>query len=571
MNILIQNLSKDYEGKTVFENINGSVDEGDRIGLIGANGIGKTTLVKIISGRETASGGSISISPSRVKISYLSQSLNEYNEEEFYKNFDKHSTDLKRLMQQIGIEEESLERQADTLSGGEKTKLMLSDALLKDSDLLILDEPTNHLDIESISFLEKIINRLKKTIIIISHDRYFLDRTVNKVWELSRSELREYSGNYRNYKEQKENEQKNILKEYGKQQREIKHLNEIIAEKKQWFEKAHNAAGQNDFYRAKAKKHISVMKSKEKQLERLKENEIEKPGEELSPCFQIINKSIINMKLPRYIMEVRKLDKSFDTKHVLQSVSFHICKGDKAAITGRNGSGKTTLLRIINSIDKDYEGSVYINPSIKIAYFSQQLENIDYERSILDNLLEEGVTANEARTLLASLLFRGDDVFKKAGVLSLGERCRVSIAKIILSGANLLILDEPTNYMDITSKEKIEEVLKLFKGSIIFVSHDRYFMNAIANRVFEIQNGKINIFEGNYDSYLAEKQEKAIKENTAEDYRNIKDNIARLECELAFIGGRLDEKLEEEEKKKMNDRFLLAAKELRTLKNKINN
>lgn len=570
MNILIQNLGKDYNAKIVFENINGKVNEGEKIGLIGANGIGKTTLVKLISGREGADRGSISISPDRAKIVYLSQSLNEYNEEEFYRNSEKHSADLKKLMQQIGIEEESLGRPADTLSGGEKTKLMLSNVLLEASDLLILDEPTNHLDIESISFLEKIINNIPKTMIIISHDRYFLDKTVNKIWELTKNELREYTGNYQSYKEQKEIEQRNIQKEYEKQQREIKHLNEIIIEKKQWFEKAHNAAGQNDFYRAKAKKHISVMRSKEKQLDRIKEKEIEKPREEISPCFQIINKNIINMKLPHYIMEVNKLKKCFGKKQVLQSVSFQLCKGDKTAVTGRNGSGKTTLLRIINGIDRDYEGKIYINPSIKTAYFSQQLENLSYDKSILDNLLDEGVTAQEARTLLASLLFRGDDVFKNVGVLSLGERCRVSIARIILSGANLLILDEPTNYMDIVSKEKIEEVLKLFKGSIIFVSHDRYFMNAIANRIFELEDGKIKIFDGNYDFYLTKKQENAAAENSAENYKSIRDNIAKLECELAFLSGKLDEKLEEEEKQQLNDKFLKTAKELRRLKEKIN-
>ena len=229
---------------------------------------------------------------------------------------------------------------------------------------------------------------------------------------------------------------------------------------------------------------------------------------------------------------------------------------------GENGVGKTTLLKIICGLDKDFCGNLKIHPSVKIGFFAQERDNLNSEATVLDDVLLEGNTVEETRLLLAGLLFRGDDVFKKIRNLSMGEKGRVAFAKLILSGANLLVLDEATNYMDIVSKEKIEEVLEEFRGSIIFVSHDRYFIRRLANKVFTIENRKLYCFEGNYDYYLAKRKDQQAQKEIGTDYRTVAENIKRLELELAFLSGKLDETVDEEEKEKLNERFLAVAREL---------
>lgn len=322
MNINISNISKDYEGRLVFEGINGVISSGEKIALIGTNGIGKTTLGKIIAGIETFDKGSIDCSPKNGRISYLNQDFqaNDYSNESLkgsrYLQADK---EINRLLSEMEITEDNNPVDLESLSGGEKTKLMLSRVLLQQADLLVLDEPTNHLDLDSRLLLEKIINKLKKTIIIISHDRYFIDKTVSKIWELSDKGLREYSGNYSSYKQQKEIEVKNQQKEHQKQQKQMSHLKDIINERKEWFNKAHKAAGQDDFLRGKSKKHVSVMRSKERQLQRLEENKIDPPKEELTPFFHIINKGLLNLRLPQYIIQSSKLIPSPSIKILINS------------------------------------------------------------------------------------------------------------------------------------------------------------------------------------------------------------------------------------------------------------
>jgi ATPase subunit of ABC transporter with duplicated ATPase domains len=422
---------------------------------------------------------------------------------------------------------------------------------------------------ESVSWLEGVINSLKKTVFIISHDRYFLDKTADKIWELSSKDLKEYEGNYTSYKLQKELETRNQLKEYDKQQREIRHLNEVINDRKDWFNKAHKAAGQNDFLRSKAKKHVSIMRAKEKQLARLEENKIERPREEIAACFELLNKSINGIKLPQYLVQGKDLDKSYDERVILSKASFSIMRGDKIALLGKNGTGKTTLIKMLNGLDKDFSGTITVNPSVKIGYFAQELETLNYENTILDNVLQNNVTQNEARLLLACLLFRGEDVFKKAKNLSMGEKCRVAFAKLILSGANLLILDEPTNYMDIVSKEKIEDILEEFQGSMLFVSHDRYFVNRLFDKIKQLDNCKLSTYMGGYEEYLKKVENDKKAEVSKESYNSIKDTISKLECELAFISGRFMDKLTEAEKQELNDRFLKVAREINMYKDKI--
>jgi len=578
MNINFSGLSKGYEGKTIFENIRGQISDGDKVGLIGSNGVGKTTLVKVLAGREDRDAGEISYSPTYIKTLYLPQHPEFDKGISVYEDIVKflfqwtknnNSEDVsdidalaKTALNRVGLEEDIWNHHAINLSGGEKTKLVLARIFVCDFDFLVLDEPTNHLDMDSYERLEDFIKSLDKPMLIISHDRLFLDNVVNTIWELTPQGLKVYQGNYTNYKLQKEIEIKNITKEYHKQQTRIQQLKAVISDRENWYHKAHKSAGQNDYLRARAKKHAGTLKAKKTQLERLEKEKIDRPQKELSPAFNVINKNIVGKKFPRFLIQGKNISKSFGENQVLKNISFNIERGDRIAVIGANGSGKTTFLKTICGIYDDYSGSLRINPSVNIGYFSQELENLDYEATILDDVIKEGATLQETRLLLASLLFRGDAVFKKIGNLSMGEKGRVAFAKLILSGANLLVLDEPTNYMDIQSKEKVEEALEEFQGSIIFVSHDRYFINRLASRIFLIEDKKLRIFEGNYEYYLSKSRKEKIDQEKEKLNRDIRESIMKLELELAYLGGKLDQTIDEEEKEELNRRYLELAREL---------
>ena len=573
MNVIFESISKSFGNKIIFENLTGNISSGDRIGILGANGIGKTTLARILAGLESQDSGDLIFSPENIKVLYIEQ-YPEFDEkitvyDELYKHALRGSTPeradwiTRECFKKVDLDRKLWNQRAMTLSGGEKTKLVLCRAMVCKYDILILDEPTNHLDMESCEKLEEFLAKLDKTLLVISHDRYFLDNIVTKIWEFSRTGIKTYEGNYSEYKYQKDIETKNQMKEYNKQQREIRHLKQMITERKSWYKSAHNAAGQNDFYRSKSKKQAGVIKAKQKQLERLEASKIERPQKELSPAFDIINKNIIGQKFPPVLVQVQDLSKRFGERQIFENVSTSIMRQDKVAILGKNGTGKTTFLRILRGLDKAYEGKVNINPSVKTGYFAQELDNLKEGNTVLDEALSVGGTQEEVRALLACLLFKGDDVFKKIELLSMGEKCRMAFAKLILSGANLLILDEPTNYMDILSREKIEQVLEDFQGSIIFVSHDRYLVSRIANKVLEIENLKLKYYNGGYEYYLEKKQKAQAKSKVSQ---NIEDEIRRLELELAYLGGRLDLTLDEEEKNYLNEKFLATARMLNEYK-----
>lgn len=573
MSLRFQGLCKSYQGKMVFENISGSINGKDKIGLIGINGIGKTTLARILAGEELYDQGEIKLSPADSTILYIEQhpvfdiNISVYDELFRLAVSDSSSkitdieTKVKMTLNKVSLDQQKWGQRAASLSGGEKTKLALCKAMVSSYDLLILDEPTNHLDLKSYDWLEEFMHSLEQPILVISHDRYFLDNVVNKIWELTAKGIKVYPGNYSDYKVQKENELKTIAREYEKQQMEIRHLREVINERKNWYQGAHKAAGTNDFYRSKAKKHASVFKAKRKQLERIERDEISKPEKPTAPGFQVINKNIIGTKFPRFLVRGKNLSKSFDEKVILRGVSFDIRRSDKIAVIGDNGAGKTTFLKTICGLEK-YSGTVSINPSVKIGYFAQELDSLHHDVSVLDDVLSVGAAVDDAMSILAALLFRGDDVYKKIANLSMGEKGRVVFAKLILSGANLLVLDEPTNYMDIPSKEKIEDVLDEFMGSIIFISHDRYFIKRLANRVFVIDNQNLYCYDGDFEYYLTKCREQKRKEEIGAEYNDLAENISRLECELAFLGGKLNEVLDEEEKELLSKKYLAVAKEL---------
>ncbi len=575
MIISFTGISKGYNGKNVFENLSGQINNGDKIGLIGVNGIGKTTLVNLLAGKEKEDAGEIRYSLSDIKILYIQQ----YPEFEYgvsvyedaikfltqwnpYKKLEDYEPMVRRALNRVGLDEEKWEQQATNLSGGEKTKLILSRIFACDFDLLILDEPTNHLDLESYLWLEEFIKGLDKPMLTISHDRFFLDNTVNRIWELTSKGLKVYEGNYSNYRVQKEIELKSIAREYEKQQTRIQELKVMISDRENWYHRAHRSAGQNDYLRARAKKQAGALKAKKTQLKRLERERVEKPRKELSPAFDVINKNIIDKKFPKFLIQGRNISKNFEKKQILKDISFNVKRGERIAVIGANGSGKSTFLKILCGLYDEYTGTLRIVPSVNIAYFSQELEDLDYESTIIEELLVKGSPIQDVRLLLASLLFRGDDVYKKIGNLSMGEKGRVAFAKLILSGANLLVLDELTNYMDIESREKVEEALEQFEGSIIFVSHDRYFIKRLADRIFVIENKKLHSYDGNYEYYLAKIRNGEVDENKEKKHRDLKEDIMKLEVELAYLGGKLDETLDHEEKEELNRRYLEIAKEL---------
>ncbi len=577
MNLQFINLSKSYKGKWVFENINGQVNDGDRIGLIGTNGVGKSTLARLLAGIEESDAGRIIRSPSYIDVLYVQQ----------YPEFEKGITVyedacraaprslmdagsvVEKALNEVGLGKDKWQQRARDLSGGEKTRLLLCRALLKSFDLLILDEPTNHLDMEACEWLEGFMTEQKPPVLIISHDRYFLDNAVNKIWELTPGGLKEYEGNYSAYRDQKNIEEKSIAKEYQKQQTRIQHLRQAIYERKGWYQSAHKSAGQIDFYRSKAKKHANVLKAKQKELERIEAERIDKPRKALSPAFEVINKGVDAQRLPPFLVKAKGITKAFGQRVLFEDVTFNIRRRDRIALIGQNGVGKTTLFRILCGEEGEFDGTLTVNPSVGIGYFAQEFGNLSSDATILDEVLAVGAMEQEARLLLAGLLFRGDDVFKRIGNLSMGERGRVAFAKLILSGASLLVLDEPTNYMDIGSREKIEEVLGEFGGSIIFVAHDRYFIKKLANRIFVIEDKRLRCYDGGYEYYLSKLKEKRVKERAGTHYGRLLDDIRRLECHLAFLGGKLNEAVDADEKGRLNQEYLATARELNRCKEKL--
>jgi len=578
MKLSFERLVKMYGGQVVFEDISGEINPGDIIGLIGVNGVGKTTLARILRGLEPFDSGQVNLFPSGGKVLYVEQfpsfdpDVSVYDEvsrsasEGMEGKTSEVSGTVKKVLNRMGLEETMWNQKAASLSGGEKTKLSLCKAMVREFDFLLLDEPSNHLDMESCQVLEEFLLGLGKPVLAISHDRYLLDTVANKIWELTGDGLKVYEGNYSDYKKQKEIETRNAEKEYEKQQARIEHLKKVISDRRDWYASAHKGAGQNDFYRSKAKKHTSVMKAKERELEKLEENKLERPRKEVSPAFEVINKNVAPVKFPPVLMRGENLSKSFGEKVIFDNASFCIGRGEKAALVGPNGAGKTTFLRMVCRLDRDFGGTISITPSVKVGYFAQELDDLDEDASILEYVAGNDIPPGEARLLLASLHFRRDEVFKRIGDLSMGERGRTAFARLILSGANMLVLDEPTNYMDIVSREKIEEVLSEFNGAVLFVSHDRYFIKRLATKILRIKHKKIISYDGGFDYYMQKCMEEKEIIEIGEEYKTLTDDIRRLECHLAFLSGQLNQVQDEEERQRIDSEFIKTARELNTLK-----
>ncbi|MFH0071027.1 ribosomal protection-like ABC-F family protein, partial [Peribacillus sp. NPDC056705] len=436
-------------------------------------------------------------------------------------------------------------------SGGQKTKVMLAALLVSSPRFLLLDEPTNHLDGESLVWLEQwLVSSYKGTVLFVSHDREFIDRVATAVCELSDGGLTRYRGSYSDYRREKERELREQETLYRKQELAHKALEESIRRYQEWFHKAHNAAGDVNevkitasFYKAKANKNISRYHAKEKALERLEAERVDKPR----------SGPRLNMELEgdsfggRTLIHVKDMSFGFDGHMLFEQLSFYLNRRDRLAVRGPNGSGKTTLLKLLLGELHPDEGEVIRNPAVKVGYFSQELEGLDPETTLLDSLLViPGMTESRARTLLGCFLFRRDDVYKKMWQLSMGEKCRTAFLKLYFSGAHLLVLDEPSNYLDIDTREVIEDVLASFPGAIALVSHDRYLVRKIANRLLTLRPQSAPIwFEGSVD----EEEEQTsrvgvIKGDSAKDNRRMKLEY-RIQELLGLSGAGLEEEASE--------------------------
>jgi ATP-binding cassette subfamily F protein 3 len=477
----------------------------------------------------------------------LESALNEYNRctHEFeFKNGYAYESEIRGVLNGLGFSEEDYDRHTSTLSGGQKTRLSLGRLLLLKPDIILLDEPTNHLDMASISWLEGFLSSYRGSVIIVSHDRYFLDKIVTKVVEIDQSKSHVYNGNYSYFAEKRAQIRANMMKAYLNQQKEIKHQEEVISKLKQ-------------FNREKS---IKRAESREKLLSRV--TPLEKPVEAASEMGLRLEPDVLSGE---DVLTITALTKAFGKVSLFDHIDMEIKRGEHVALIGGNGTGKTTILKIINKMVTIDDGRVSLGSRVHIGYYDQEHQVLNMNNTIFDEISNAypELTNTRIRNVLAAFLFTGEDVFKKIGDLSGGERGRVSLAKLMLSSANFLILDEPTNHLDITSKEILENAIRNYSGTVLYVSHDRYFINQTATRIIELKNRSLTSYIGNYEYYeshqIADKTNDkaspletttesaaklAWKENKAEqarlrkkanDLKKLEDKISSLEAAIADI------------------------------------
>ncbi len=525
-----QNISKAFVENQVLKNVSFHIEDHEKAAIVGINGAGKTTLLRIIVGEMTPDDGQVVLARDKT-LGYLAQNSTVDTSHTIYEELLSVKADLLRLEEKIrecennmkhaegdaledlmkqytslthafetgggylyrselvgvlkglGFTEDEFSKPVATLSGGQKTRVALGRLLLQNPDLIILDEPTNHLDMNSIAWLETYLLNYKGAVLIVSHDRYFLDRIAGKVIEIDQSKATTFMGNYSDYAVKKEQLRVAAWNAYMNQQREIKHQEEVIEKLK-------------SFNREKS---IKRAESREKMLDKIEV--IEKPSEVRTDMKLTLTPRILS---GNDVLTVEHLSKSFDSHKLFTDVNFEIKRGEHVAIIGDNGSGKTTLLKILNGLVPADQGTFRLGSNVEIGYYDQEHHVLHSEKTLFEEISDDYPYLNntQIRNVLAAFLFTGEDVFKRISDLSGGERGRVSLAKLVLSNANFLILDEPTNHLDIMSKEILEDALNGYEGTILYVSHDRYFINRTAHRILDLTEGQFVNYVGNYDYYL---------------------------------------------------------------------
>ena len=557
MLIQLNNVTKNFVVNEIFSNVKMEINDKDRVAIVGRNGAGKSTLLKIISGELSFDSGERTISKNTT-IGYLSQEFivredlsiyeemitcfdeiisleanleklsyeltpeNIENDPSLLDRFDRlqnevlthkdyhYKSKIESVLYGLDFTKDVFDKKISTFSGGEKTRLSMAKLLLSEPDLLILDEPTNHLDMENVAWLENYLSSYNGAIVIVSHDRYFLDKVVNVVYNLEFGKLKKYVGNYSKFLKQYEEDYEKQLKEFTSQQKDIKRLEEFV---------------QKNIARASTSK---MAKSRQKVLDKMEL--IDNPKKDDKAANIEFN---IKEQSGRDVLMIENLKVGYDGKQVGNAYNFSVYKGDRIAIVGRNGIGKSTLIKTIAKKQNAIGGSVHYGSKVSLGYYDQKQAEFESSKTILNELWDEYPLMKEAevRTVLGRFLFRGDSVLKIVRDLSGGEKARLQLAKLMLEKNNLLVLDEPTNHLDITSKQVLEDALENYEGTIVFVSHDRYFINKIANKVLDITGDDYSIYLGNYDYYLEKREQELIakklkEEKTAEVQEKVANDYA---------------------------------------------
>lgn len=572
-------ISKSYGETVILSDISFNVTDNDKIGILGVNGAGKSTLFKILTQEISPDSGEVH-KTKQLKIACMEQHMEAFSEKtafcEVLSVFDDlvHTEEQIALLQQeletssceqlinrfhalnqkfideggltyksrinstlsgLGITEEQKNMPLSKLSGGQRTRVMLAKILLENADILLLDEPTNHLDIEAVTWLEDFLSSYKGCIMVVTHDRYFLDKVTNKIFEIENHKLKEYNGNYSFYLTKKQADREAEEKDYTLKEKEIKRLEGIIRQQKQW----------------NREKNIKTAESKQKVIDRIEKTMI-KPEQTLDS---------VSFRLPtpdecaKDVLSCINLSKSFD-KPVFSDINIEIKNGEKVFLMGANGTGKTTLFKIILGLLRQDSGKAVLGSRVKPAYYDQMQSDLNPAKTIFDDVHDflPKLDNTTIRSALALFLFKGEDVFKEISTLSGGERARVSLVKLMLSKANFLLLDEPTNHLDIASKEALESALSDYKGTLLIISHDRYFINKLADKIYELTPNGEKLYDGGYDYYM-EKRQQNIPEKSAEkpkvnDYklakelesqkRKLKTKVLRLEDLIAELESEIE-------------------------------
>ena len=529
----LKNIRKKLGGVDILNGVDLSVEEGEVVVILGPSGSGKTTLLRIIVGELPADNGDVILAKD-TSVGYLPQQQGYHSDKSIYDELWEVKKDIVALEREIRTMEETMQttsgeelnplleryhrmqtefeakdgyacksqimgiinglgfvgndidKSINTLSGGQKTRVALGKLLLLEPDLLILDEPTNHLDLASIQWLETYLSNYKGSVLIVSHDRYFLDRIADKVVELDHGKATVFKGNYSDYAQKKELLRRDAIKQYENYQQTVRHQEQVI-EKLRSFNR---------------EKSIKRAESREKMLEKM--TPVDKPvTEQKSMHFSLVPEK----ESGKDVLRVENFGKSFGDLHLFQGVSFELFRGERVALIGKNGTGKTTLLKMLCELESPDQGTAVFGTNVELGYYDQEHNVLHEEKTIFDEIHDDYPDLNNTkiRNVLAAFLFTGEDVYKKISLLSGGEKGRVSLAKLMLSKANLLLLDEPTNHLDIDSKEILEDALNHYTGTVLYVSHDRYFIQKTATRILDLTNEHILSYDGNYDYYLAKK------------------------------------------------------------------